>query len=171
MAVSSAVAIQSALAVETDEIWLFLMHIVHPDLPDGEQYLVNDMTDLTIENYLVNPDDETGITVDFHAYPFMVTLSSDTGETLPQVKLEIDNVDQLLVEMIRTVSSSPSVEIRLVLKSQPNITEFAITDLVLREVTYDAYKISGTLYADDILNSRYPAHSITVAGGYPGMFK
>lgn len=157
MALSS-VAIQSAQALETSEAWLLLMEIDHTDLAEPF-YLVNN-TDLIIHNG-----------VDYLAYPFNVILSQDDGEHLPKVRLTIDNVDRALIETIRSISDSPSVNIKLVLSSQPNTIELEISDLILREVEYDAFTITGTLYADDILNSRYPRDNITLAAGYNGLFK
>ena len=158
MSLNSALAIQSAQALETSEVWLLLLEIDHEDL-DEPFYLVNNTESITRNSQ------------EYIAYPFNIVLASDNGETLQKVKLTIDNVDRALVETIRTISDSPTVNIKLVLASQPDIAELEITDLILREVEYDAFTISGTLYADDILNSRYPADNITLSAGYYGLFR
>jgi len=154
----SSVAIQSAQALETSEVWLLLMEIDHTDL-DDPFYLVNNRESVTHDG------------TEYLAYPFSVVLSQDDGEHLPKVRLTIDNVDRALVETIRSISDSPSVNIKLVLASQPDTIELEIADLILREVEYDAFSITGTLYADDILNSRYPRDKITLAAGYMGLFR
>ena len=157
MALSS-LAIQSASAQETGEAWLLLMQISHDDLATPF-YLVN------------NTESVTHSGTEYLAYPFNVVLSQDDGEHLPKVRLTIDNVDRALVETIRSISDSPIINIKLVLASQPDTIELEISDLILREVEYDAFQISGTLYADDILNSRYPRDNITLAAGYNGLFR
>lgn len=157
MALSS-VAIQSAQALQTGEAWLMLLTIDH--------------TDLTTPFYLVNNTESiTSNSVEYIAYPFQIVLSNDDGEHLPKVQLSIDNVDRALVETIRSITDSPDVDIKLVLSSQPDTVELEITDLILREVEYDAFSITGTLYADDILNSRFPADTVSLAGGFLGLFK
>ena len=154
----SSLAIQSAQSLSTSEVWLLLLEIDHAELAEPF-YLVNNTVSIIhlFQEYI--------------AYPFNIVLATDNGETLPKVKLAIDNVDRALVETIREISDSPSVNIKLVLSNQPDAIELEITDLVLREVEYDAFSISGTLYADDILNSRYPADNITLAAGYNGLFR
>ena len=151
-------AIQSAQALSTSSAWLLLLEIDHADL-DAPFYLVN------------NTEAITSNAQEYLAYPFQVVLSPDDGETLPKVKLSIDNVDRALVETIRTISDSPTINIKLILSEHLNDVQMEITDLVLREVEYDAFSISGTLYADDILNSRYPADNITLSAGYLGLFR
>ena len=105
------------------------------------------------------------------AFPFEIILAADDGSQLPEVQLTIDNIDRTMVAAMRTLSEPPNISVQVVLASQPDIVEIEINNMVLREVTYDAYKISGTLYADDILNSRYPEGVISKATGYLGQFR
>ena len=154
----STVALQSASAQETTEVWLELLEIDHADLATPF-YLVNNTEAVTHDGQ------------SYIAYPFNVRLSQDDGERLPKINLTIDNVDRTLVETIRTISDSPSVNYKVVLASQPDTIEIEVSDLVLREVEYDAFTITGTLFADDILNSRFPADTISLAGGYWSLFR
>lgn len=157
MTLSSA-AIQSAQDLTTSEVWLLLLEIDHDDLATPF-YLVNNTESIVHE------------TNTYIAYPFSIVLSTDDGERLPKVQLTIDNVDRTLVNTIRSISDSPTVIVKLVLADTPDYVELEITDLILREVEYDAYTITGTLYADDILNSRHPADTISLSGGYNGLFR
>ncbi len=154
----SANAIQSAQALTTSDVWLLLMDISHDDLV-SDLHLVNNTVAITHNS------------VEYVAYPFQVVLSNDDGEHLPKVNLTIDNVDRALVETIRSIADSPTIVIKLVLSDAPDDVELEITGLILREVEYDAFSITGTLYADDILNSRYPADRISLAAGYAGLFR
>lgn len=154
-------AIESAQSTETGVVWLILLKIDHDSL-DEPFFLVNNTETISFKY------------TDYLAYPFNIVLAPDDGESFPKVKLEIDNVDRALVETIRLISEPPVIEINLVLCSDASINideaELTITNLTLREVSYNSMSITGDLYADDILNSRYPADSITLAGGYNGMF-
>lgn len=151
-------AILSAQNTETDEVWLVLMEINHENL-DSPIYLVNNT-----KNIVSNGNEHI-------AYPFNIVLGEDDGEKLQTVKLTFDNVDRLLVETIRTIDDSPDITISIVLASDPHYEEIKITDLKLRQIEYDAFTISGTLYADDILNQRWPKDQITLAAGYYGLFR
>lgn len=158
-------AINSAQSTETDEVWLIFLRIEHSSL-DEPFYLVNNT--INIFSTLGSPDENT--LVEYLAYPFNITLPPNDGESFPKVMLEIDNVDRALVETIRTIQEPPTITIYLALSSHTNTSELTITNLTLRDVTYNSMTISGALYADDILNSRYPADNITLAGGYLGLF-
>jgi len=161
-------AVQSAQSRTTDEAWLWLMTVSHDDL-DAPFYLVNNTEPVT-SNYQ-----------EYQKYPFEIVLSDDDGESLPKVKLKIDNigdveidgeiVERPIIAAIRSLSDSPEINLKLVMSGYPDDVQYEITDLVLREVDYDAFSITGTLYADDILNSRFPADTISLAGGYLGLFR
>jgi len=157
----TSIARRSTQDVETREIWLILMEIDHSSLAEPF-YLVNNSEKITVTG---TPD------IDYLAYPFSVILGNDDGEKLPTVNIEFDNVDRLLIETIRSISDSPDITIKLVLASQPEEVEIEISDLKLREITYDMYKISGILYADDILNQKWPKDVVSKAAGYLGLFK
>jgi len=143
---------------ESDAVWLVLLELSHPSLVIPYR-LVNNT-----EKIVSNGED-------YIAYPFEIILSADDGTKLPEIQLTIDNVDRSLVETIRTLAEPPKISIKVVLASQPDIVEIEIQHMVLREVTYDQYRITGTLYADDILNARFPEGVISKATGYLGQFR
>ena len=143
---------------ESEAVWLVLLHVDHPTL--------------TLPFRLVaNTEDITSNGEGFAAYPFEITLAPDDGTKLPEVQLTIDNVDRTLVEIIRTLQTPPAIKIQVVLAQQPNTVEIEISNMVLREVSYNAYSITGTLYADDILNARFPEGTMSKASGYFGLFR
>lgn len=154
----SPLAIQSALSQESDQAWLFLLEIRHSSLKNPFRW-VND-TDKIVSN---------GKT--YLPYAFEVQLSVEDEEHLPEVELTIDNVDRALMEVIRTSDVAPEFTIRLVLHSTPDVVEVEVVGLSLLEVSYDAYRLYGTLYADDLLNTRYPADIVSIAAGYQGLFR
>lgn len=153
----SALATSSVQSIETGEVFLLLLEIKHSTLTTPYR-LVNNTEKIVHQGN------------DYIAYPFNIELAADDGDKLPEVRLTIDNVDRSLVQAIRSLSTPPEITLKLVIASQPDTVELTITDLILRAVTYDAYKITGTLYAEDILNSRFPAENIRLASGYLGIF-
>ncbi len=151
-------AIQATQDLETGEVFLYLLTISHSTLP----------VPWTLVN---NTEDVTSNGIVYTAFPFSVVLGDDTGEELPKVALVIDNIERGLVEMIRSQVEPPDISITFVLASEPDIELSKGEHMTLRELSFDAFTISGTLFSDDIQNSRYPAHTISLAGGYLGLFR
>jgi hypothetical protein len=154
----SAVAVRSALAQDSREAWLLLLEIRHPTL-STPIYVVNNN-----ENIISN-----GVT--YQAYPFEIELAIDDSEHLPEVHLTFDNVERLLVEAIRAIDQPPDITLRLVLSTQPNVVEMQIAGLTMRQVTWDAFTVTGTLLVDDLMSTRYPGEVVSPASGYLGLFR
>lgn len=154
----SQIAIESSQAQATDETWLTLLEIVHPKLTPS----------IRVAN---NTEDVVSRGETFVAFPFEVVLQTDDGEHLPQISLTIGNVDRTLVEAIRSIEDPPSVNLSVILASRPDNPEIEIQKMTLREVTYDAFSITATLLAEDLLNQRHPRDMISTASGYRGLFK
>lgn len=142
-------ALQAMLASETDEIFLFTLKISHSSLED-DLLFVNDTQDL-------ERSDGT-----YQAFPFQVVLPEDSDESNLNMSVVIDNVDQQVIQIIRNLSTSPTIEISVVLKSSPNTIEAGPFEMRLKDVDYDALTISGTVgYDEDFLNEPFPAHQFT----------
>jgi hypothetical protein len=120
--------------------------------------------------YLVNnTEDITSNLQVYQAFPVKVTLADDDGDSQAQVQVEFDNVSLELLDEIRSIITPIPCEIDLVLASDPDTIEIALRDLLIRDITYNAQTIKGTLTADDFLNSRFPADTYTPTD-YPGIF-
>lgn len=149
-----AIVIDELNSVSSGEVFLFLIEI---DYGTGTHRLVNNNEDV-IHNGNV-----------FTAYPFQIVLAPEDGETLPTVQVSFDNVDRLLIDAVRSATTAPVVELKLVLASAPNVAEMVIPDLALRNVSYTANKLTGTLYVGDIMNQKFPADYVTPQQ-YGGLF-
>ena len=152
----SSVAKASAFAPFTDEVWLALLEIDHTDL-DTPIRVVNN-------NENVTHDSNT-----YTAYPFFISMPSETDERPPEVTLVIDNVSQTLTSTIRTLTSSPTVTLRIVLASAPDTILAGDYDFTLHHVTYNAIEIRGTLGFAKVLDEPFPGNSFTPED-YPGLF-
>jgi len=151
-------AIIAAKSTNSSVAWLFLLEISHPTLTTPI-YLVNDTADFISngQTYL--------------KFPFSITLGEDIDTHLPVVTLTIDNVSRLLVETLRGSLIAPTMVLKLVLSNYPDNVEVELTGLALRNVTLTAQTVSGNLVNESLLETRHPADSISLSGGYHGLFR
>lgn len=154
----STLAIQQALAQESENAWFFLLTVIHADTGETHRF-VNNTEDVISQG-------ET-----FESFPFKLQLYIDDEEHLPQVQMSVDNVDRALMTLIRNSPNPPEFIVQIVLSSTPDIIEEEVVGLKLLDVSYDAYYLTGTLIPDDILNTRWPGEVISLATGYQGLFR
>lgn len=139
-------ALAGLYASTTDEVYLVLATIRHEPTASLLR-VVNNTTDIVSRG------------MHFVAYPFTLTLPSESGTEIGTAIFEIDNVEQLLIDTLRAATSAPRVDIEVVLAANPDLVEIASTDMALRQVNWDASSIKGQLQNDDILSQRFPAHT------------
>jgi hypothetical protein len=147
-------------AVSSGEAFLFLLQMdyLNPDTQAPEvQYFVNNNVQVTAfaNQYL--------------PLAFNVVLNTQDDQKLPTVALIMDNVDRELVGEIRRLQEPPVITLTLVAASRPGVAEMVLANMVLRNVTYDAQQLSGTLFVNDILNQRFPRDRYTPTNA-PGLF-
>jgi hypothetical protein len=94
---------------------------------------------------------------------------SDQDETLPGTTLQIQNVDREIVDIVRTLTKPPDITISVVLASAPDTVLRGPYTLKLRNVTWDALYVSGSLMIEDVLNEPVPGESMTPEL-FPGIF-
>jgi Domain of unknown function (DUF1833) len=149
-------AVASINALQTDSAWLYLIEITHPDIV-GSYRFVN------------NTEDVIALGLEWLAYPFRLTLAVDDGQTLPSAEVEFDNVDRALIDVIRGLTSAPTINLYAVMSTTPYTVEMSLTDLQLMDIAYDVQSISGRLVSGDLLNAPYPADSYEPAQ-FPAIF-
>ena len=150
---------QMAHAQETGQVLVALIEISHSLIVGGPLRLVQD----------VKPLVSSGNT--YTAFPFEIVLPDDNVEASPRVKLVIDAVDQSIMTAIRSMppGEPPTISVSLVLASQPDVVEMAMTGMLLRSVTGSATRIEGELLIDEEDLQRFPEGSFTPFD-FPGMF-
>lgn len=146
---------QAVFAQETDQVFLFLLTISHPDLASPIR-VCDDQVNLTSRGNL------------FVAFPFELELPEDS-DAIPEGRLRIDNVDRQIVEAVRSISSAPTVLIEIVRVQDQDTVEVALPAFELREVTYDAVVVEGRLRPATYETEPYPARTFTPAD-WPGLF-
>lgn len=147
-------AIAAAQRTTSDVVWLCLLTI----------------TGSSFTHRFVNNNEEVisrGQT--YIPYPFKIVLPVVDGQQAASVKLEIDNVDQAIVQAIRELLTPPKITLEIVTSLDFDQPEIAVEDLVLRDVTYNAMTIEGTLRQVGILNQTFPVGSYDPVE-FPGLF-
>lgn len=153
-----AVNVPAALESSSEVAWLCLLTITAADNPGVPLRVVNNAA----------PVVSRGLT--FEPYPFNVVLPADDSETLPQVSLEISNLDAEIIAFVRAQAKAPSIAIEVVTSAYPDVVEKSLTFLKLTTVSYDAMVVQGRLDVDDFLSQRFPAEGY-VPPQFPGLFR
>jgi hypothetical protein len=148
--------VRYANASSTHAAWFFLLSIT-PASGDEVIHLVNNN----------EPVISNGIT--YMPYPFNLTLPLDTGDKIPAITLTIDNVDQMLVDAIRELEVAPSIRVQLITSVFPDLIEKDLDFLRLRNVSYDAMSITGTLEIASVWARKFPSEQVDPVH-FPALF-
>lgn len=153
--VLSSAALTAVLEGATDEVFLVLLTIDHTDLAAPIR-VVNDFANLTSRGNL------------FVGLPFDLELPAQTPDQPGELRITVDNVDRMIVESVRVISSPATVTLEVVLASSPDTVELSYSALTLRDVGYDAYRVTGVARFEDVTIEPI-AESIT-AFRFPGLY-
>lgn len=149
-------ALASVMAQHTDEAFILLMTFTYA--PTNEIYRCA----LNTENIVSNGNV-------FTATYFDIQLPESSNQAPQGCQITLDNVDMRLIGLLRGIAEPLKIVIQVVLASQPDVIEMEFTDLVLREVQWDASKINGRLVSEDPLNQAFPGHMYEPRT-FPGIF-
>ncbi len=123
--------------------WLVLLEIGHPQLPaplrltsDGVATLSNGAS--------------------YEPFPFEVTLPDDAEGRAPRAQIRIDNTSQEIVALLRGLTTPPSLPIRIVRSTDPDVVEREWSGLEWRASTFDVGFVTGTLSVDDLAAEEFP---------------
>lgn len=152
----SEAALASITSQDTDEVWLLLLVIEHAQILDGPLRFVNNMEDID-----VNGDT-------YIAFPFAIDLPGEDPDQPNNARLRIDNVDRRIIEAIRGLTSPPKAHLRVVLASQPEVTEIEFNDLIIRTADYDALYIDANMTYEHIFTE--PVSLDITPARFPGLF-
>jgi hypothetical protein len=93
-------------------------------------------------------------------YAFQIDLPGQHEDSLPQVKVTVDNVDLQVNDAIRTLVGPPTVTMDVVLASSPDVVEIGPFEYSLQSATANADTIQGVLgFEDDIFSQQVPGQS------------
>ncbi len=152
----SVAALQGALAQETNEVYLVILEVDHPDFGSPLRFVNND-ADITSNGDL------------YTAFPFEIRLPDDVEDKEPIASLRITNVSRELIDEIRSIASPPSMVVSVILESSPNTIEWGPLDLEARGVTYDADNIVFNLAYSAFTREPFPYWAFDSVR-FPGLF-
>ena len=141
---------------ETDEEFILLLTITQAQL-DAPIYLAG-----YGENVWSNG-------IEYLAAGFKISLPQERDDRPPEVTLEIDNVDRVIVDSVRIAVTSPQITLVVVLRSSANVIEAGPFGMTLQSVTWDAVTVSGRLTYEALLDEPYPSGTFT-PNEFPGLF-
>jgi hypothetical protein len=145
-----------AFKQESDAVYLVLLEIDHASLSEPIR-VVNNYEDVTSNGNL------------YSAFPFTINMPDDTDDKMPDVTLAIDNIDRTIVDAIRTLTGPPVINISVIVASNPDLIEAGPYRMTLRDSSYDAMMVTGTLAIEDMLNEPYPIDTMNPSQ-FPNMF-
>lgn len=107
---------------------------------------------------------------DFLYCPIEISLPTDEEDAAPQTEITVSNVGRELVEAIRSLSTSPTITMELVLGSNTDQIEYNITGFTFQDITINTLTITGTLTIEMLTNEPFPFRTFTPSTA-PGLFK
>lgn len=144
--VLSPAATRTALAFETPVAFLPLLSFTdHLTTPTFTYRVVCNTENITSRSNV------------YTACFFEFSLPDDNDEAPKGITVAIDNVELNFIKLLRTLTKPVHATLEIVLSSSPDVVEMTVSDLLLREIKWDAHTITGTLVSDDPLNQKFPA--------------
>lgn len=153
----SPAGLKAMFARETDEVFLVTMRITHASFATIR--IVNNTEPVTKADGTYQP------------FPFNLILPEDTDETVPQITVQFDNIDEMITDAIRTISGErPMCSFEVILASQPDVIEAGPFNFAIMGANYNAKSVECTLgFEEDILNQSVPSGIYTPANS-PGLY-
>jgi len=148
--------IAGAQNTSSDLVWLFLLTISSPGNPD--LLLVNNNEEITSRGKKFLP------------YPFRLQLPEDTGDRVPVIKLQIDNIAGDIIQAVREFQTPPTIKVEMITNKYPDVVEKSLDSLRLNSVGYDSLIVQGELSIINVLSVRFPSEDYNPVI-YPGMFR
>lgn len=152
----SSTARQAINAPQTGEVFLVLVEITHEDL-------------VTPLRFVNNTKDITHNSNTYTAVAFRFTPPVEEDGTISNTSIEFDNVDRSITQVIRSLSSPPSITIKVVLSSSPDTVEAGPWEFILRNVVYNMHTISGDLFYQNYVRNYTSSLSYSTYN-FPGLY-
>lgn len=134
------------LADRTSQVFITLLKIEH-DSFDAPILLAYNTEDVVRTDGTYKP------------YPFQINLPDQEEDSIPQVTVQVDNVDLTVNDAIRTLTGEPpTVTMMVVLADSPNTIEAGPFKYSLQSAQADAQTIQGALgFEGDVFSQQTPA--------------
>ena len=141
--------VEGVVAQETDQVYLVLVTLSHPDLADlGEEFPELDVSGgkLRFVNNTVDIDSRGNT---FTAYGFGFVPPGEGEGERGLASLTIDNVDRRIALVIRSLLTRISITVEIVLAADPDTVEQTLPEFSMVSAGGDRLEITGDLAVDD----------------------
>lgn len=157
-------------AVSSDQIYVVLVHITHPDL-DEPVLLSTDNTERLSDEPLMYCTRSTWMDA---TEPYLFVLAStlvpsDLDDAPTSATLFLENVDNRIAELLRSFTTPATIAMAVVLASSPSLIEAEWTGLEMKTADGDAAEVRLEISRADIEEERSPGHRMT-KDFFPGLF-
>lgn len=149
----------------TDEVFVMLLTITGDGLPEPLR-IASDPKELLPNagvRGVVSRGDE------YIFLPINVTLPTDDDTGIARARISIDNIGREIGAAIRMATGALSINIDIVLASNPDVVDQSLVDFRLERVTYDAMTVSGDLTVEYYDLEPFPSGRFTPSQ-FPGLF-
>lgn len=146
----------AGFASATSEVFTVLVEITHADLP----------TPIRLTS---NGEDVTSGGLLYTAYPFEIALPPDAADKVPKTTIRFANADLRITAALRSIETAPTMNVSVVLASDPDTVEIGPIPFVLRDATYDDMMVEATLSFERIYQLLFPCICVTPVTS-PGLF-
>jgi hypothetical protein len=158
--------------ISTDQIYVALFEITHPELAEVIR-LSTDPTERLQDDPLIYCTRSTWRGANPVSDPWLWTIASallpsDLEDAPASASLVLENLDSAMVEIVRSVTSPPTVAMAVVLASTPNIVEAEFLDLQILSADIDAGAITLAISRDEIEAEPFPSGRMT-RDRFPGL--
>lgn len=141
---------------ETDEVFLVLLRITEASLAEPIRVVHN------TEDIVSRGDT-------YVAFQFAFEFPAETGDAPRAVRIQLDAVDRQIIEAIRSALGQPTVELEVVLASDPDTVEAGPWVMRLENASYDAVSVTGEINFEGVERTRSTNHAYT-AHNFPDLF-
>lgn len=152
-------------APETDEVFILLVTLTHETLADPIRVCSTGVVTLPEAG-------AWGVVsrgMEFVFLPFEFRLPGEVESQSPYAEISMDNISREIVAAVRSIRSSPSVTVEIVLASEPDVVEAALDGFRLTGIRYDKFAVSGNLSIEVFENEPFPGDCY-LPSNVPGIF-
>lgn len=151
-------ALIEAHRLSSGELWLALLSIEHPDMP----------TPLRLANPSRTVFASNGL--DYQPSRFDLILSSEAFDQPIKASITIEAVDGVLLSSLQALDPSPTVDIRVVAESEPDIVHVRQSELIFSSLSVEGIRsMFFELSSEAIFGNVFPSKRMT-RDRVPGIF-
>jgi len=161
-------------ATSTDEIYVALFYISHPDLEDPIRISTDNTERLSVEPLLYGTR-STWMGSNPATQPFLFVaastlLPSDVEDAPPAGNIIIENLDNDIAKLLRSFSDLATINMAVVLADSPNLIEAQWTELNILTADIDAGEVMISFSREDITDEYFPSGRMT-RDRFPGLHR